>query len=555
MNMKPTISKLVMTAALAFITINQSYAQSDLGAACGCPPVASRPTVNLSTLAASGGATDGELLATNAVFTCDKTYILDKKIYVADGRTLTINPGTVIKGNVNPGGDPAQACALIVERGGKIFAAGTPDCQIVFTAAADPMNGTYGVANKGQWGGVVILGKAKNNLTLANSTSAFGGTCSGSSCFGTGVGTGYIEGFTAADARNQYGGTDDDDNSGIFKYVSIRHAGAIVIASTGNELNGLTLGSVGRATTIENVEIISSNDDGIELFGGTVNLKYCAFMFGMDDMLDWDHGWTGKAQFLFGLASDNVTTFSNDNGIEADGDDQKTGALPLSHPVIYNATIIGNGDINQNVADNSAHAAINAKEFTQGEIYSSIFSNYETGFNMQQAPGSRASGVEAYNNWTGGTLIVKCNSFIGVAEGLKLNKSKTSDGIAPSGADNTKFLTTDNNLVVASVPGYDYTYEMNTSTNTVLNNNTFDAVPNPALATTCTPPSDGFFVNTNYKGAFAVGEKSWLSDWSYAAALQFTAGLVPCPTDINGDGVTNNVDFLQLLGQFNQSCD
>jgi hypothetical protein len=555
MNMKPTISKLFMTAAMAFIAFAQSNAQSNLGASCGCPAVSARTNViNLSSLAINGGATDGELSATNTVLTCNNMYVLDKKIYVPNGKTITINPGTVIKGIPNPGGDPAQAVALVIERGGKIFASGSPDCQIVFTASADPLDGSYGVSHHGDWGGVVILGRAKNNLTLANATSTFGGTCTGATCFGTGVGTGFIEGFTAADSRNQYGGTDDDDNSGVVKYVSIRHAGAIINAANGNELNGLTLGSVGRGTTIEHVEIISSNDDGIEFFGGSVNIKYVACLFGMDDMFDWDQGWTGKAQFLFGLASDNVTTFSADNGFEADADDQKTGALPLSHPVIYNATLISNGDINQNVADNSAHAGINAKEFTQGEIYSSIFSNFETGFNMQKTAGTRASGVEAYNNWTGGSLIVSCNSFIGNVEGLKIDKSKTSDGVAPLASDNTKFTTTDNNVVGASATGYDYTYELNTSTNAVLNNNTFDAVPNPALASSCIPPADGFFNQTNYKGAFAAGQKSWLSDWAYAATLQFTAGLVPCPTDINGDGITNNVDFLQLLGQFNQSC-
>ena len=557
--MKLTISKLMMTASLAFISIAQVSAQSNLGSACGCPAVASRTNVLLSTLAVSGGATDGELIATNTVFTCDKTYILDKKIYVPNGKSLTINPGTVIKGNVNPGGDPTQACALIIERGGKIFASGSPDCQIVFTAAADPLDGTYGVSHHGDWGGVVLLGKAKNNLTLANSTSAFGGTCTagspaGASCFGTGIGTGYVEGFTAADARNQYGAApgseDDNDNSGVLKYVSIRHAGAIINAN-GNELNGLTLGSVGRGTTLEHIEIISSNDDGIEFFGGTVNLKYCAVMFGMDDMFDWDQGWTGKAQFLFGLAADSITTFSSDNGFEADADDQKTGATPLSHPVIYNATLISNGAISQNVADNSAHAAINAKEFTEGEIYSSVFSNFETGYNMQQAPGTRPA-VEAYTNWIAGTLKVNCNSFVGNVESLKLNKSKTSDGIAASGSDVTKFTTTDGNVIAASVPGYDFQYVMNTSNNTV--SNQYDAVPNPALSTTCIPPVDGFFSTTNYRGAFAAGQKSWLSDWAYAATLLVTTGLVPCPTDINGDGITNNSDFLLLLGQFGQTC-
>lgn len=557
MYMKTTITKIILAAAGILLSVSQSNAY--IGESCGCPALGSRTNVLVSTLAVSGGATDGELIASSTIFTCDKTYILDKKIYVPNGKTLTINSGTIIKGNPNPGGDPSQACALVVERGGKIFAAGTPECQIVFTSISDiAVDGSYGVTNHGDWGGVVILGKAKNNLTLANSTSAFGGTCTGASCFGTGIGTGYIEGFTAADSRNQYGaapGSDDDnDNSGVLKYVSIRHAGAIVNAANGNELNGLTLGSVGRGTTIDHVEIIASNDDGIEFFGGTVNIKYCAVMFGMDDMFDWDQGWTGKAQFLFGLAADSVTTFSADNGFEADADDQKTGASPLSHPVIYNATLISNGRSNQNVADNSAHAGIQAKEFTQGEIYNSIFSNFETGFNIQKTAGSRAGGVEAYNNWIGGSLIVKCNSFIGNFESLKLDKSKTSDGVAPSGSDVTKFTITDNNDVAATASGYDFIYNLNTSNNTVVSNDTLDLLPTPSLSSTCTPPADGFFTPTNFKGAFASGQKSWLAGWSYASTLAFTPGLGLCPTDINADGVTNNVDFLLLLGSFNDVC-
>ena len=553
--MKTTISiskKVIMTAALAFISVSQSFAY--VGQACGCPTVGSRTIVTVGT----SGQVDvnGELLADNTIWSCDKVYILDKKIYVPSGKTLTINPGTIIKGNPNPGADPAQAVALIVERGGKIVASGTEDCQIVFTSVSDvAVDGTYGVIHHGDWGGVVILGKAKNNLSLANSTSAFGGTCTGATCFGTGVGTGYVEGFIAADSRNQYGGTDDDDNSGILRYVSIRYAGAIVNAANGNELNGLTLGSVGRGTTLDHIEIVASNDDGIEFFGGTVNVKYCATYFGMDDMFDWDHGYNGKMQFLFGLAADSITTFSADNGFEADNDDQKTSSTtPFARPVIFNATLISNGAKNQNVADNSAHAGINAKDWTGGEVYSSIFSNFETGFNMQQAPGSRANGQEAYNNWTAGTLIVSCNSFVGNFESLKLNKAKASDGIAPSGLDLTKFNVTDNNSVAATAPGYDFLFNLNTNNNTVVSNDTLDLVPTPTLASTCTPPADGFFTPTNYKGAFGPGEKSWLSKWSFASTLRFTPGLASCPTDINADGVTNNVDFLLLLGSFNDVC-
>lgn len=561
MKTNKTIAKMVATATMAVATIVPSFAQTSLGAACGCPPVASRPTVNLSTLAQSVAgfvAPDGELIASNTILTCANTYILDKKIYVPNGKSITIQPGTVIKGNVSPTGLPTEATALIVERGGKIFASGTPECPIVFTAAADPLDGTYGIINHGPWGGVVILGKAANNLTLANATSTFGGTCVGATCFGTGVGQGYIEGFTAADSRNQYGSAtpDNDDNSGIFKYVSIRHAGAIINAN-GNELNGLTLGSVGRGTTIDHIEIVSANDDGIEFFGGNVNIKYASVMYGMDDMYDWDHGYTGKMQFLFGIASTQTITPSSDNGFEMDNDDQKTSATPLSRPVIFNATLIGNGDLNQNVFDNSAHAAINAKEFTGGEIRSSIFANFETGFNMQQSAGSRASGVEAYANWSPGTsLVVQCNTFIGNTESIKLNKSKTSDGIAASAGDVTKFGTTDLNTVAATATGFDFAFSIDGNTNVI--NDTFDAVPEaiaiPLSIPACTPTKDGFFTETTYQGAFEAGKKSWLSDWSYGNLVKTTKGLVPCPTDLNVDGTTDVTDFLILLNEFDVVC-
>jgi len=544
---------------MAFAAVVPGFAQPDLGKSCGCPPVASRTvTVNLSTLAVSGGASDGELVANNVILTCDKMWKLDKKIYVTNGKSLTIQPGTVIKGMPSPGGDAAQATALIVERGGKIFASGAPDCQIVFTADADPMDNSYGVAHHGDWGGVVILGKATNNLTLANATAAFGGTCTGTSCFGTGAGTGFIEGFTAADSRNQYGGTDDDDNSGIFKYVSIRHAGAIV-AANGNELNGLSLGSVGRGTTLEHIEVISSNDDGIEFFGGTVNLKYAAVMFGMDDMFDWDQGWRGKAQFLFGFAADSVTTPTADNGFEADNDDQKTNATPAAHPLIYNATIIGNGSKNQNISDNSAHAAINAKELTQGEIYSSVFGNFATGFNMQKSFAAPRT-QEAYANWaTDGTLKVGCNTFVGNMNDLRLDKSKTSNGVAPSGTDMTKF-SGDGNVTVVSpsgVPSFDMVLTMNTANNMVTHQydmTPFPPLTIPALPSPCVPPMDGFFSEANYRGAFSSVGKSWLSNWAYAAMIAASLDANNCPTDITGDGQTTQADLSAVGGAFGTKC-
>jgi hypothetical protein len=118
-------------------------------------------------------------------------------------------------------------------------------------------------------------------------------------------------------------------------------------------------------------------------------------------------------------------------------------------------------------------------------------------------------------------------------------------------ADNSKF-TADNNVSVASLPSFDFAYTMDYTANTV--SDKYDAIPD-LVATTCSTPSNGFFTAANYRGAFEPGKKSWLSDWAILNIISATSGIVPCPTDVNTDGVTNNADFLQLLGEFNQSCD
>ena len=280
-------------------------------------------------------------------------------------------------------------------------------------------------------------------------------------------------------------------------------------------------------------------------------------LFGNDDMFDWDQGYSGKAQFIFGAkTADNTSSVDSDNGFEMDADDQKSNLTPRSHPVIYNVTMIGN---NKSVltVDNSGLAAIEAKELTEGEIYNSVFANFRYGFNPVKALGTRIGTSEAYHNWavTGGngsqSLKIKCNTFVGTTKAIAIDKNGT--GVTLS-TDSTQFLTTDLNESVATLPGLTFAWAMNPTTNAV--SIKYDAIPNPAVSTAGCPvaPVDGFFTPASYRGAFDASGKSWLSTWAYAQLLNVTAGLQPCPTDINGDGNTNNVDFLQLLGSFNSSC-
>ncbi|MFM2284647.1 MAG: hypothetical protein RLZZ543_144, partial [Bacteroidota bacterium] len=274
------------------------------------------------------------------------------------------------------------------------------------------------------------------------------------------------------------------------------------------------------------------------------------------DMFDYDLGWRGKAQFLFGLQLDAATITGADNGFEADNDDQKSNSSYGSRPQIYNATIIGNGSLTTATGGGSGAAAIKAKERTEGSFYSSIFANFKGGLDLIKSLGSRTGTIESYHNWTGvdnagttivggPTLLVGCNTFVNCTNPLSIANSTT----AVVAADQTKFAA-DGNTSVASLAGLDYTF----AGSGVTVSDKFDAVPSTNIASTCAAPSDGFFTPTTYRGAFDATGTSWLSEWAYAKLISASTGLVPCPTDINHDGITNTNDFLDLVGQFGQSC-
>ncbi len=557
MKTKMNVSKFFTFATLVAASISSSFAQSNLGAACGCPPVASRTTVNFSSLSNAAG----DLTATNTILDCTKTYILDNngtnttgKYYVGKNKTITIAPGTVIKGMPETTANTSRnGGVLIVSRGAKIMACGTESCPIVFTSTLDAnVDGTYGVTNKGKWGGIIVLGKATNNLTAGNNA-------------GLGVtglpGVGKIEGFTSPEPRIYFGASsaetdpdfqayDDNDNSGIMSYISIRHGGEVIGAN--NEINGLTLGSVGRATMVKNIEVVSNLDDGIEFFGGTVDLKYASVLFSDDDSFDWDLGWSGRGQFWVSVKTDQGTASGGDNGFESDGDDNKIGTGIMSNPNVYNATYLGSLNINGNTGVKGM--AIEMKEQTNGSIRNSILANYGSGARFVD-DSSRPGGTDAYDNWQAGTLKVECNTFVGVTNPLvHRTGSPLADVNITSGADFVKFFTTDRNTSVATVTGFDFIHAMNTSTNAITD--LYDIIPATNLTSTCTTaPVDGFFTPAAYRGAFEAGKKSWLSNYSYNALLDIENGLVACPTDANGDGQTNVSDLLLLLGQFNLGCD
>lgn len=220
-----------------------------------------------------------EDITANTTWEDGKIYILDGRISVKDGYTLTIEPGTIIKGQA---GEGANASVLIIARGATIIATGTALQPIIFTSVADEItpemidNGKFASPNltsenRGLWGGVIILGYAP--ISVPNGAPA------------------QIEGIPSSDKTGLYGGDKPTDNSGSFTYVSIRHGGTNI--GQGNEINGLSLGGVGSGTTIHHIEIVANQDDGVEFFGGTINASHILVWDNGDDAIDTDQAWSG----------------------------------------------------------------------------------------------------------------------------------------------------------------------------------------------------------------------------------------------------------------------
>lgn len=238
-----------------------------------------------------------------------KTYILQSRIIVEPGAALTIQPGVVVKGEV---GDGANATALIVARGAQIFAEGTAESPIIFTSVADEIqpgeikSPNLTETNSGLWGGLIILGAAP----ISDSGND---------------GTEQIEGIPGDVALAEYGGDVADDNSGVLKYVSIRHGGTRL--GDGDEINGLTLGGVGSGTVIENIEVVANLDDGVEWFGGTVNVTNVLVWAADDDAIDIDQAYAGTIDNAIVIAFDGT-----DHGLEVDGPEgTATGSFNLKN--------------------------------------------------------------------------------------------------------------------------------------------------------------------------------------------------------------------------------
>ncbi|WP_338793979.1 hypothetical protein V9L05_06630 [Bernardetia sp. Wsw4-3y2] len=403
---------------------------------------------------------------TAITWTKDKVWILDGFVFVNEGQTLTIEAGTVVKAKP---GEQESASALVVARGAKIMAKGTAAEPIIFTAEKDPLDGSLGVEN-GLWGGVIVLGKT----TIARGTAEAS-----------------IEGIPTTEGRGLYGGTDDDDNSGELSYISIRHGGTSIAAN--NEINGLTLGAVGRGTKIDHIEVFANQDDGFEWFGGTVNAKYLVSTACGDEAYDTDLGFRGINQFVVAYQR----TDDGENGGEHDGGDSPKDAQPYATATFYNATYVGRGNGGKN-------RVFYFQDNAGGEYHNSIFVGFEQGLAVQLTP----SGENSYKRFQEGTLKVMNNTFFNVASN---DVAALSDIITPSGADI--------DAAVLDAAKLDLATYFTESGNKVedLGITRSNLVPT-ATGGDVSETSNTFLSPAAYRGAIEPGTTPWYNGWTMTAS-------------------------------------
>jgi hypothetical protein len=298
--------------------------------------------------------------------------LLQNKVYVTNGATVTILPGTILRGDASTQG------SLIITKGSKIIAEGTESNPIVFTS-----NQSVGNRAEGDWGGLVILGQATNNQP--------GGVAN-------------IEGINPT-PNTQYGGSDDNDNSGILKYVRVEFAG--IALEPNKEINGITFGSVGRETEVDYVQVSFSGDDSFEWFGGTVNCKHLIAYKGVDDDFDTDFGYRGKVQFGLAVRADYLSDAAGDsNCFESDNDATGSSNTPQTSAVFSNFTIIGargNGTTTLPVGE-KFEKSFRIRRNSSISVFNSLVVGWEKGLSIEGAP------VET--NVSSGSLVFSNNELI-----------------------------------------------------------------------------------------------------------------------------------------------
>jgi hypothetical protein len=395
-------------------------------------------------------------------------FTLKGYVYFEDGSEINIAAGATIKSDVSDKG------ALIIERGAKINAMGTAAKPIVFTSGK-----AVGQRNPGDWGGIIILGKAKTNRSTEPT----------------------IEGGVG----KNFGGTVDNDNSGTLKYVRIEFAG--IASQPNSEINGLTLGGVGSGTTIEYVQVVYGNDDAFEIFGGTVNAKYLVAYGTADDDFDFDFGYSGRIQFGVALRDPSVVDPGDaGNGIECDNDGTGTNATPATRPVLSNFTFVGpnvdnTGSKNHNYANRFRRA-------TNFVLNNSVLIGWMKG-------GLSLESDATYNSLVGTTTTseFKNNLLHANASTYRIGSvtvAGATDAAVKAKAEGSATIT------LTAAADAKLTDPFNLTSPNMLPASGSPALTGAAFAGDLT---NTFFTSTTYRGAFST--TNWMAGWTN---FNFTKG-------------------------------
>lgn len=423
------------------------------------------------------GSGDQEFVFTGDVTLEKGTYLLKGWVYIAEGAKLRIPAGTIIKG------DKQTKAALIVEPGGYVEMKGTKDAPIVMTSEEAP-----GSRKPGDWGGLIICGKAKNN-----------------------EGTKQIEGGP----RTTFGGDKDDDNSGIFQYIRVEFAGYPFKAD--QEINGITLGSVGSKTTIDHLQVSYSNDDSFEWFGGSVNCKYLVAYKGWDDEFDTDNGFSGTVQYCLSIRDPRIADTSQSNGFESDNNASGTETSPFTTATFKNVTFIG-----PMTAKNTDFA--NTSDYiTAGNVYpdnGAKLGKFQSAMQIRRSSKLNCENILAVGYPIG--LIVdgeKGNTVQYAKNGDFKLKNIIFAGMGVIGSDNNKKYEDElydktTGTYDATQKSYSNTFFFSETSNKVMTEaalNLTDPMKTGQNYCPSTSLSDG---NNGYIGAFKDGSDNWLEGWT-----------------------------------------
>ncbi len=391
-------------------------------------------------------------------------YLLSGFVYVRNNATLTIEPGTVIKGLSN------TKAALIIERGAKIMALGTANQPIVFTSDKPKGQRSYG-----DWGGLVLCGNAPTNK------------------HDSGTGVGVAEGGIGS----LYGGNVPNDNSGTLQYVRIEFPGIGLTATANSEINGLTLYAVGSGTTIDHIQVSYSGDDSYEWFGGTVNCRYLVALRGWDDDWDTDNGFSGKVQFFVSLRDPAVADQSQSNGFESDNDADGSTLSPFTSALFVNGSVFGPLVTTSTTINTLFRHAIQIRRGSRLSIYNTVFAGWPYGLYVDGAKGD--SPLQAANN----VLQIENCILAGMTANFK------EDATSLQGTEAWYLDASRHNEVKATNDLLQVTNPFNLTTP-----NFMPATGSPLLsgASFVNPRlTDPFFTSVAYRGAF--GTTNWTDGW------------------------------------------